>query len=188
MKCQLVQPAHPSSLICIKFDPTGKHFAVGSADALVSLWDCNELVCVRTLSRLVHVSEDINVENLKPKRERLNPLIQFFQVAFGIHSIRWGRGKLMEILNFTCASGFRALSLKTAVLKRRLVKNRPWSDTLMLCICRLDWQIRTLSFSYDGNLLAAGSEDLLIDIADVNTGQLLCCQILHILKFCGCPR
>ncbi|TNN61057.1 THO complex subunit 3 [Liparis tanakae] len=36
--------AHPSNCICIKFDPTGKHFATGSADALVSLWSVEELV------------------------------------------------------------------------------------------------------------------------------------------------
>ncbi|EPQ07520.1 THO complex subunit 3 [Myotis brandtii] len=44
--------AHPSNCICIKFDPTGKYFATGSADALVSLWDVDELVCVRCFSRL----------------------------------------------------------------------------------------------------------------------------------------
>lgn len=45
--------AHPSNCICIKFDPTGKYFATGSADALVSLWDVEELVCVRCFSRSV---------------------------------------------------------------------------------------------------------------------------------------
>ena len=44
--------AHPAACICIKFDPTGKYFATGSADALVSLWDSTELVCVRTFARL----------------------------------------------------------------------------------------------------------------------------------------
>ncbi|KAF3838844.1 hypothetical protein F7725_010612 [Dissostichus mawsoni] len=44
--------AHPSNCICIKFDPTGKYFATGSADALVSLWNVEELVCVRCFSRL----------------------------------------------------------------------------------------------------------------------------------------
>lgn len=47
--------AHPSNCICIKFDPTGKFFATGSADALVSLWDVEELVCVRCFSRCVCV-------------------------------------------------------------------------------------------------------------------------------------
>lgn len=45
--------AHPSNCICIKFDPMGKYFATGSADALVSLWDVDELVCVRCFSRYV---------------------------------------------------------------------------------------------------------------------------------------
>eukprot|EP00794_Sanderia_malayensis_P015920 gene15920-17521_t len=44
--------AHPANCICIKFDPKGRYFATGSADALVSLWDLEELACVRTFSRL----------------------------------------------------------------------------------------------------------------------------------------
>ena len=35
---------------------------------------------------------------------------------------------------------------------------------------RLDWPVRTLSFSHDGLLLASASEDLIIDIAEVETG------------------
>uniref|UniRef100_A0AAQ6ANC9 Anaphase-promoting complex subunit 4-like WD40 domain-containing protein n=1 Tax=Amphiprion ocellaris TaxID=80972 RepID=A0AAQ6ANC9_AMPOC len=80
--------AHPSNCICIKFDPTGKYFATGSADALVSLWDVEELVCVR-------------------------------------------------------------------------------------CFSRLDWPVRTLSFSHDGKMLASASEDHFIDIAEVETGEKL---------------
>ncbi|KAM8847758.1 THO complex subunit 3-like isoform 1-T1 [Synchiropus picturatus] len=78
--------AHPSNCICIKFDPTGKYFATGSTDALVSLWDVDELVCVR-------------------------------------------------------------------------------------CFSRLEWPVRTLSFSHDGKMLASASEDHFIDIADIETGE-----------------
>ena len=53
LKLQYVINAHPANCICIEFDPAGKYFATGSADALVSLWDTSELICVRTLSRLV---------------------------------------------------------------------------------------------------------------------------------------
>ncbi|KAH8858051.1 THO complex subunit 3 [Schistosoma japonicum] len=44
--------AHPVNAMCLQFSPTGHQFAVGSADALVSIWDANEFVCLRTLSRL----------------------------------------------------------------------------------------------------------------------------------------
>lgn len=81
--------AHPANCICIKFDPTGQYIATGSADALVSLWDLNELTCVRAFHRL-------------------------------------------------------------------------------------DWPVCTLSFSYDGKLLASGSEDLFIDVAMVETGEKVC--------------
>lgn len=82
----MVLKAHPATCICIEFDPTGKYFAVGSADALVSIWDANHLACLRTMSRL-------------------------------------------------------------------------------------EWPARTISFSYDGKLLAAASEDLMIDIMSTETGQ-----------------
>ncbi|XP_064602865.1 THO complex subunit 3-like [Liolophura sinensis] len=86
LKLQAVLNAHPANCICIEFDPTGRYFATGSADALVSLWDVSELICVRTFSRL-------------------------------------------------------------------------------------EWPVRTLSFSHDGKMLASASEDLVIDIAEVETGE-----------------
>ncbi|XP_064484263.1 THO complex subunit 3-like [Ornithodoros turicata] len=86
LQLQIVLNAHPANCICIEFDPTGRYFATGSVDALVSLWDVEELACVRTFSRL-------------------------------------------------------------------------------------EWPVRTISFSHDGKMLASASEDLLIDIADVETGD-----------------
>ena len=44
---------------------------------------------------------------------------------------------------------------------------------LLSCDVRLEWPVRAVSFSYDGKLLASASEDLFIDIADVETGELL---------------
>lgn len=44
--------AHTSNCYCIEFDPKGEHFAVGGADAIVSVWNSAELVCVRTCTRL----------------------------------------------------------------------------------------------------------------------------------------
>ncbi len=78
--------AHLATCFCIEFDPTGKYFAVGSADAMVSVWDAENLACVRTVSRL-------------------------------------------------------------------------------------EWPARSISFSYDSRLLASASEDLIIDIASVETGE-----------------
>ena len=36
---------------------------------------------------------------------------------------------------------------------------------------RLEWPVRTLSFSHDGALLASASEDLLIDVAWTESGE-----------------
>jgi len=78
--------AHTQNCYCLEFDPRDRYFAVGSADALVSLWDLATFTCVRTIDRL-------------------------------------------------------------------------------------DWPVRTLGFSADGQHLAAGSEDLFIVVADVSTGE-----------------
>lgn len=46
LELQHMLKAHPGTCICIEFDPTGRYFATGSADALVSLWDATELACL----------------------------------------------------------------------------------------------------------------------------------------------
>ena len=43
--------AHTGNCVCIKFDSVNRYFATGGTDALYSLWDASELVCVRTFSR-----------------------------------------------------------------------------------------------------------------------------------------
>lgn len=42
---------HMDRCQCIDFDPRHPRFAVGGADALVSLWDLDELYCIRTFDR-----------------------------------------------------------------------------------------------------------------------------------------
>ena len=65
------------------FSPCGKYFAIGGADAIVTIWDAEEYIPIRSMSRL-------------------------------------------------------------------------------------EWPVRTLSFSHNGRLLAAASEDHLIDICNVS--------------------
>lgn len=77
---------HTANIYCIDFDPVGRYFATGGADALVSIWSLGDFCCRRTLARL-------------------------------------------------------------------------------------DWPVRTLSFSFDGRLIASASEDEEIDVADVESGR-----------------
>jgi THO complex subunit 3 len=86
LEVQHIIQAHPANCICIEFSRCGKYFATGSADALVSIWDAQELACIKTFSRL-------------------------------------------------------------------------------------EWPVRTISFSYDSQLLASGSEDLKIDIGHVESTE-----------------
>lgn len=52
LEIQNVIKAHPATCICIDFDDSGKYFAIGSADALTSVWDAEELTCIRVFSNL----------------------------------------------------------------------------------------------------------------------------------------
>ena len=78
--------AHASHCYSLAFDPMGRYFATGSADAIVSLWDLDTMACLRTFDKLV-------------------------------------------------------------------------------------WPVRTISISHDGQYLASGAEDALIDISHVETGE-----------------
>ena len=46
--------------------------------------------------------------------------------------------------------------------------------TILLRPSFFSWPVRTLGFSYDGQMLASASEDLFIDIAMVETGERVC--------------
>ena len=42
---------------------------------------------------------------------------------------------------------------------------------MFVFLYRLEWPVRTISFSHDGRLIASASEDLVIDIGEVSTGE-----------------
>ncbi|CAG0919748.1 unnamed protein product [Notodromas monacha] len=90
--------AHTTNCIALKVSPNGERISIGAADALVSIWDTKELICLRTLARL-------------------------------------------------------------------------------------EWPVRTLSFSHDSLLIASGSEDLVIDIAHVESGEKVAEINVHMPSF-----
>eukprot|EP00842_Homolaphlyctis_polyrhiza_P001410 jgi/Hompol1/226/HPOL_000681-RA len=45
--------AHTSNAYVIDFDPSGKYFATGGADALVAIWEPDTFTCIKTISSLV---------------------------------------------------------------------------------------------------------------------------------------
>ncbi|XP_073976162.1 THO complex 3 homolog tex isoform X2 [Rhodnius prolixus] len=52
-----------------------------------------------------------------------------------------------------------------------------WDVKHIACVrvfSRLDWPVRTISFSHDGALIASASEDLFIDISETETGFHVC--------------
>nr|WJH19520.1 THO complex subunit 3 [Euglena gracilis] len=52
--------AHPSNIYCIEFDKSNRYFAVGSADAIVSLFTLPEMICVRTFTKLEYAVRTIS--------------------------------------------------------------------------------------------------------------------------------
>lgn len=44
--------AHPAPCFCVDVDPRGRYIAVGSTDAIVSLWDLKDWYCARTFTKL----------------------------------------------------------------------------------------------------------------------------------------
>ena len=95
----MILPSHTAHCICLKFSPDRQHFATGGADALINIWDADELVCLKSFSRL-------------------------------------------------------------------------------------EWPVRTISFNHDGKLLASGSEDLVIDISHVTTGDKITTISCNAFPFC----
>lgn len=64
-------------------------------------------------------------------------------------------------------------SLCMSRLAAHVLRLQLWDAKELICVrtfSRLDYPIRTMSFSHDGSLLASASEDLVIDVAHVETG------------------
>jgi len=60
-----------------------------------------------------------------------------------------------------------------------------WDAKTLSCLRtfnRLEWPVRTLSFNHDSQLLASASEDHFIDIAHIETGQLIKI-LINLFKF-----
>ncbi|KAK9237544.1 WD40-repeat-containing domain protein [Lipomyces kononenkoae] len=53
--------AHRTAITCLEFDPWGKYMALGSNDSLVSIWDVQELVCVRTFAKFAQAVKCISI-------------------------------------------------------------------------------------------------------------------------------
>ena len=67
----------------------------------------------------------------------------------------------------------RVRALRVSQLAAHAPRPQLWDAKELICVrtfSRLDYPIRTMSFSHDGSLLASASEDLVIDVAHVETG------------------
>lgn len=149
-----VVKAHPGTCICIEFAPSGHYFAVGSADASVSLWDLEDLACVQTYNRL-YIITYYSTYFWYNKGVYVIQYLVYHPIFFSNYFLRFHRF-------FTLC--FCPHCINFYIFFYRIT-------TLSFQIFRLDWPVRALSFSYDGKMLASGSEDLYVDISDVTTGE-----------------
>ena len=135
----LVLQAHPANCICIEFDPTGKYFAVGSADALVSLWDVNELACVRTFSYLEWPVRTISFSHD-------GKLIAMASVSSHCDLTK---KKCLQI-DFRCGV--------QTVFRRKFLASKTRQKVTRRRLSYFEWPVRTISFSHNGKLIAMVSD------------------------------
>ncbi len=49
---EFVLKGHTSSCLTAEMSPTGRYLATGGSDSTIALWDTNDWICQRTVSRL----------------------------------------------------------------------------------------------------------------------------------------
>ncbi|CAK9299444.1 unnamed protein product [Gordionus sp. m RMFG-2023] len=130
--------------INVCWSPDGNTIAVGSKDDLVTFID------VKKQSIIAEEQFKFEVNEISWNNE--NDL--FFLTT--------GQGNISILKYFAIGSTDALISI--------------WHSQELIClnvIARLEWPIRSVSFSYDGKILASASEDLIIDLANVPTGEKL---------------
>ncbi|KAF3622396.1 THO complex subunit 3 [Capsicum annuum] len=155
--------------INITYKPDGTHIAVGNRDDELTILD---------------------VRKFKPIHKR--------KFNYEVNEIAWNLGGDMfflttgngtvEVLAYPSLQAINTLNAHTAgcyciaidPLGRYFAVGSAdslvslWSIKDMLCIrtfTKLEWPVRTISFNHTGEYIASASEDLFIDIANVQTGR-----------------
>ncbi|KAJ3430102.1 tho complex subunit 3 tho3 [Anaeramoeba flamelloides] len=55
--------SNSKNCFCLDFDKNGKYFAVGGADSLVTIWDVNSLICLRSIPVLENAVRAVKFSN-----------------------------------------------------------------------------------------------------------------------------
>ena len=168
--------------INVAWSPDGSHIAIGNKD--------DEVMIVSNKYRSVLSSLKYNHEVNQLRWDKTGKWL--FMAAYQSRC-----GGCVDVMK--CEYQASNNDLKAVSLHRRLIGHTSkcysididprgkylasGSDDAMVCIwdlddytcrktiSRLEWPVQTLSFSFDGSLLACGSEDSFVEVADVETGE-----------------
>ncbi|KAF9351050.1 MAG: WD40-repeat-containing domain protein [Benniella sp.] len=155
--------------INISWSPDGQHIAVGNKDDMISFIDTRTFKIEQTVQFKVEVNEI-----------SWNPVGNLFLLTTGQGSVKVLEYPSMKELHLLEAHTANCYCLEFDPRGKYLATGSAdalvnlWELEEYTCVRtfgKLDWPIRTISFSFDGEFLASASEDLAIDISLVETGE-----------------
>ncbi|KAG0289849.1 hypothetical protein BGZ98_003690, partial [Dissophora globulifera] len=148
--------------INISWSPDGRSVAVGNKDDMISFIDTRTFKIEQTVQFKVEVNEI-----------SWNPTGNLFLLTTGQGSVKVLEYPTMKELHALEAHTANCYCLEFDPRGRYLATGSAdalvnlWDLDEYICVRtfgKLDWPIRTISFSFDGEFLASASEDLAIDI------------------------
>ncbi|KAG0052281.1 hypothetical protein BGZ83_002787 [Gryganskiella cystojenkinii] len=155
--------------INISWSPDGHSIAVGNKDDLISFIDTRTFKIEKTFQSRSEVNEI-----------SWNPAGDLFFLTTGDGSIKVLEYSSMKDIYSMDAHTSNCYCLEFDPRGRYLATGGAdalvclWDLDEYICLRtfgKLDWPVRTISFSFDGEFIASASEDLNLDIALVETGE-----------------
>ncbi|KAL1916430.1 uncharacterized protein VTP21DRAFT_5621 [Calcarisporiella thermophila] len=166
-KCNhIIQTNGENINICWSAD--GTKIAVGNKEDVINFIDAQTFKIEKTLKNNVEINEIT-----------WNKKGDLFFMTTGQGTVKVLEYPSLKLLHTIRAHGINCYCLELDPTGRYLATGSAdslvslWDMKEFTClrtIDQLDWPVRTISFSHDGRFLASASEDLVIDISDVETG------------------
>ncbi|RXG59755.1 THO complex subunit 3 [Armadillidium vulgare] len=177
---------HGDSVDQLCWHPThSDQLTSASGDKTVRIWDTRTHKCAATINtkgeKFITWSPDGNTIAVGNKEDlvsfidvRSQKISQEQQFKFEVNELTWNNSNdLFFLTNAQSGQGYVHIYNYPEMELAHSIHAHPGN-----CICikfephgRLEWPVRTISFSHDGQLIASGSEDQTIDIAYVGSGE-----------------